>query len=62
MADNFLQPEGDDGVPIQNPSEQMPGLAGYVKKKFEDSENGRRSHEQRWLQAFKNFQKRLKAF
>ena len=55
MADNFLQPEDDDGVPIQNPSEQMPGLAGYVKKKFEDSENGRRSHEQRWLQAFKNF-------
>lgn len=55
MADNFLQPEDDEGIPIQNPSEQMPGLAGYVKKKFEDSENGRRSHEQRWLQAFKNF-------
>jgi hypothetical protein len=55
MADNFLQPEDDDGIPVQNPSEQMPGLAGYVKKKFEDSENGRRSHEQRWLQAFKNF-------
>ena len=55
MADNFLQPEDDTGIPISNPSEQMPGLAGYVKKKFEDSENGRRSHEQRWLQAFKNF-------
>jgi hypothetical protein len=55
MADNFLQPEDDEGIPIQSPSEQMPGLAGYVKKKFEDSENGRRSHEQRWLQAFKNF-------
>jgi hypothetical protein len=55
MADNFLQPEDDTGVPISNPSEQMPGLAGYVKKKFEDSENGRRSHEQRWLQAYKNF-------
>jgi len=55
MADNFLQPEDDTGIPISNPSEQMPGLAGYVKKKFEDSENGRRSHEQRWLQAYKNF-------
>ncbi len=55
MADNFLQPEDDTGVPISNPSEQMPGLAGYVRSKFEDSENGRRSHELRWLQAFKNF-------
>ena len=56
MADeNFLQPEDDSGVPVNNPSEQMPGLAGYVKRKFEDSENGRRSHEHRWLQAYKNF-------
>ena len=55
MADNFLQPEDDTGVPVANPSEQMPGLAGYVRSKFEDSENGRRSHELRWLQAFKNF-------
>ena len=55
MADNFLQPEDDTGVPISNPSEQMPGLAGYIRNKFEDSENGRRTHEHRWLQAFKNF-------
>tara|TARA_R110000803_G_scaffold93081_3_gene160576 strand:+ start:188 stop:2296 length:2109 start_codon:yes stop_codon:yes gene_type:complete len=55
MADNFLQPEDDTAVPIQNPAEQMPGLAGYVRKKFDDSENGRRSHEHRWLQAYKNF-------
>ena len=53
--DNFLQPEDDSSVPINDPSGQMPGLAGYVKKKFEDSENGRRSHEHRWLQAYKNF-------
>ena len=33
----------------------MPGLAGYIKSKFEDAENGRRTHEQRWLQAYKNF-------
>ena len=55
MSDNFLQPEDDTGVPIANPAEQMPGLAGYVRNKFEDSENGRRTHEHRWLQAFKNF-------
>jgi len=55
MADNFLEPEDDTAIPIQNPAEQMPGLAGYVRKKFDDSENGRRSHEKRWLQAYKNF-------
>ena len=46
MADeNFLQPADDTQIPIQNPEEQMPGLAGYIKNKFEDSENGRRSYE-----------------
>jgi len=55
MADNFLEPEDDTAIPIQNPAEQMPGLAGYIRKKFDDSENGRRSHELRWLQAYKNF-------
>ena len=56
MADeNFLQPADDTQIPIQNPEEQMPGLAGYIKNKFEDSENGRRSYELRWLQAFKNY-------
>ena len=56
MADeNFLQPADDTQVPVQDPMEQMPGLAGYIKNKFEDSENGRRSYELRWLQAFKNY-------
>ncbi len=55
MADNFLEPEDDTAIPIQNPAEQMPGLAGYIRKKFDDSENGRRTHEHRWLQAYKNF-------
>ena len=53
--DNFLQPEDDSSVSVNNPSEQMPGLAGFVKTRFEDSENGRRSYELRWLQAYKNF-------
>ena len=33
----------------------MPGLDGHIQSKFEDSENGRRTFEQRWLQAYKNF-------
>ena len=56
MADeSFLQPDDDTPVPINNPDDSMPGLAGYIKSKFEDAENGRRSHELRWLQEYKNF-------
>ena len=56
MADeNFLQPADDTQIPVESPADQMPGLAGYIKRKFEDSENGRRSYELRWLQAFKNY-------
>ena len=57
MSDNFLnsEDESDISTPMSNASEVMPGLAGYIKSRFEDSENGRRSHEQRWLQAYKNF-------
>ena len=53
--DNFLQPADDTTVAVQSPEEQMPGLAAYVQSKFEDAENGRYAHEQRWLQAYKNF-------
>ena len=42
--DNFLQPADDTAVGLVNPEEQMPGLAGYVKGKFEDAENGRFSY------------------
>src|SRR5210317_120515 len=57
MADNFLnsEDESDTSIPMSNASEIMPGLAGYIKSRFEDSENGRRSHEIRWLQSYKNF-------
>ena len=41
MADNFLEPADDTAVPLINPEEQLPGLAAYVKRKFEDSENGK---------------------
>ena len=53
--DNFLQPEDDTTVSVIAPEEFMPGIAAYVKSKFEDAENGRYAHEQRWLQAYKNF-------
>ena len=53
--DNFLQPEDDTTINLIDPEETFPGLVGYVKQKFEESENGRYAHEQRWLQAYKNF-------
>jgi len=53
--DNFLQPEDDTAIPLIDVEDTFPGLAGYVKTKFEEAENGRYSHEQRWLQAYKNF-------
>jgi len=55
MSDGFMTPADDGQVEVQNAAEQMPGLAGHIKSKFEDSENGRRTFEQRWLQAYKNF-------
>jgi hypothetical protein len=55
MSDGFIQPADDGQVQVQNAAEQMPGLAGFIQNRFEDSENGRRTFEQRWLQAYKNF-------
>ena len=55
MEDQVVQPESDEAIDVVNPEEYMPGLAGYIKGKFDDSEKGRFSHEQRWLQAYKNF-------
>ena len=55
MSDNFLEPDEEASVPILSPDDKMPGLAGYIRAKFEDSENGRYAYEQRWLQAYKNF-------
>ena len=55
MSDNFLEPADETQIPIENPMEQMPGLCGHIRSKFQDSENGRQGFETRWLQAFKNF-------
>ena len=53
--EGFLQSPEDAQVEVSNAGDKMPGLAGHVKSKFEDAENGRRTFEQRWLQAYKNF-------
>ena len=56
MADeSFLQPDDDTPIPVNNPEDSMPGLAGYVKQTLEDAEHGRRTHELKWLQSYKNF-------
>ena len=55
MADNFLQPPDDTVAPIENPEEELMGLVGYVKDKFQSAEDGRYTHEQRWLRAYKNY-------
>ena len=55
MEEGFIQPPDDSEIEVVNPEDQMPGLAGYIQSKLQDSENGRRTHEQRWLQAYKNF-------
>tara|TARA_R110002012_G_scaffold322073_1_gene554625 strand:+ start:2354 stop:4447 length:2094 start_codon:yes stop_codon:yes gene_type:complete len=55
MADNFLQPPDDTVAPIENPQEELQGIVGYVKDKFQSAEDGRYTHEQRWLKAYKNF-------
>lgn len=55
MSDGFMAPADDDQVEVQDAGSQMPGLAGHIKSLFEDSENGRRTFEHRWLQAYKNF-------
>ena len=55
MKEGFLQQPDEGQVEISDAQEKMPGLAGHIRNKFEDSENGRRAFEQRWLQAYKNF-------
>ena len=47
---------GDDQPDVlENIEETAPGLAGLITERFRASETGRYNHEQRWLQAYKNF-------
>jgi len=43
MAEGFLQDADDTQVNVPDASDAMPGLAGHIQNKFEDSENGRRT-------------------
>ena len=42
--EGFLQSADDGQVEIIDPVSEMPGLAGHIQNKFEDSENGRRTY------------------
>ena len=55
MSDNFLQPPDDSVAVVEDPQEELLGVVGYVKDKFQSAEDGRYTHEQRWLKAYKNF-------
>ena len=55
MDEGFLSPADDGEVTVVDADETMRGLASHIKSRFEDAENGRRTFEQRWLQAYKNF-------
>ena len=35
--------------------EEMIGLSGYVRSKYQEAEDGRLADEQRWLRAYKNY-------
>ena len=35
--------------------DDVPGVVGTIQSKFNDAENGRYQHEQRWLSGYKNF-------
>ena len=55
MSDNFLEPSDDTPVNIQSPEESMPGLAGHIRSKFEDAENGRRVHGYKHIKTSEEF-------
>ena len=55
MSDNFLQPPDDTIASVDEPQEELSGIVGYIKDKFQSAEDGRYTHEQRWLKAYKNF-------
>ena len=46
-------PLGD--TPASAILDDVPGVVGAIKSKFNDAEHGRYQHEQRWLKSYKNF-------
>ena len=55
MKEGFIESSDDSQVEVHDAESQMPGLAGHIRNLFDESEHGRQAHEQRWIQAFKNF-------
>ena len=55
MADDIPTSGDDQPEVLDNIEEKAPGLAGLITERFRASETGRYNHEQRWLQAYKNF-------
>ena len=51
MADNK---QGTDQASTM-PSEELPGIIGYVTSKYTESKASRQTHEARWLRAYKNY-------
>ena len=51
MADNK---QGIDQASTM-PSEELPGIIGYVTNKYTESKTSRQTHEARWLRAYKNY-------
>ena len=51
MADNK---QGTDQASTM-PSEELPGIIGYVTNKYTESKTSRSTHEARWLRAYKNY-------
>ena len=55
MDEDMMQSGDDQPDVIDNAEEIAPGLAGLIQERFRSAETGRYNHEQRWLQAYKNF-------
>ena len=51
MADNK---QGTDQASTME-AEELPGIIGYVTRKYEESKTSRQTHESRWLRAYKNY-------
>ena len=42
-------------IDIQEDLADSSGLVGFIQARMRSAEDGRQTHEQRWLKAYKNF-------
>ena len=52
---SFIDSDELEDVPAVVPGDVLPGLSGYIRRKFIAAEEGRHSDEERWLQAYENY-------